>query len=137
MEQMKDEGLRGNEKLEQAINALQQQPTQEQLAHTLTVLRRRMKENGRLVAAVQPDNGTGQMQLRTVRTADGELWWYAFTSFDEEMKGAEAVQSAFLVEMEPLFRQALAVPEIRGIILNPWNRTLQLDKDLLRIIRGE
>ena len=116
---------------------MQQQPTQEQLAHTLTVLRRRMKENGRLVAAVQPDNGTGQMQLRTVRTADGELWWYAFTSFDEEMKGAEAVQSAFLVEMEPLFRQALAVPEIRGIILNPWNRTLQLDKDLLRIIRGE
>ena len=92
MEQMKDEGLRGNEKLEQAIYALQQQPTQEQLAHTLTVLRRRMKENGRLVAAVQPDNGTGQMQLRTVRTADGELWWYAFTSFDEEMKGAEAVQ---------------------------------------------
>lgn len=137
MEQMKDEGLRGNEMLEQAIYALQQQPTQEQLAHTLTVLRRRMKENGRLVAAVQPDNGTGQMQLRTVRTADGELWWYAFTSFDEEMKGAEAVQSAFLVEMEPLFRQALAVPEIRGIILNPWNRTLQLDKDLLRIIRGE
>lgn len=137
MEQMKDEGLRGNEKIEQAIYALQQQPTQEQLAHTLTVLRRRMKENGRLVAAVQPDNGTGQMQLRTVRTADGELWWYAFTSFDEEMKGAEAVQSAFLVEMKPLFRQALAVPEIRGIILNPWNRTLQLDKDLLRIIRGE
>ena len=43
MEQMKDEGLRGNEKLEQAIYALQQQPTQEQLAHTLTVLRRRMK----------------------------------------------------------------------------------------------
>ena len=65
MEQMKDEGLRGNEKIEQAIYALQQQPTQEQLAHTLTVLRRRMKENGRLVAAVQPDHGTGQMQLRT------------------------------------------------------------------------
>ena len=86
---------------------------------------------------MQPDNSTGQMQLRTVQTADGGLWWYAFTSFDEEMKGAEAVQSTFLVEMEPLFRQALTVPEIRGIILNPWNRTLQLDKTLLRIIRGE
>ena len=137
MEQTKDEGLRRNEKIEQAIYALQQQPNEEQLAHTLTVLRRRMAENGQLVAAVQPDNSTGQMQLRTVQTADGGLWWYAFTSFDEEMKGAEAVQSTFLVEMEPLFRQALAVPEIRGIILNPWNRTLQLDKDLLRIIRGE
>ena len=137
MEQTKDEGLRGNEKTEQAIYALQQQPNEEQLAHTLTVLRRRMTENGQLVAAVQPDNSTGQMQLRTVQTADGGLWWYAFTSFDEEMKGAEAVQSTFLVEMEPLFRQALTVPEIRGIILNPWNRTLQLDKTLLRIIRGE
>ncbi len=115
---------------------MQQQPNEEQLAHTLTVLRRRMTENGQLVAAVQPDNSTGQMQLRTVQTADGGLWWYAFTSFDEEMKGAEAVQSTFLVEMEPLFRQALTVPEIRGIILNPWNRTLQLDKTLLRIIRG-
>lgn len=137
MEQTKDEGLRGNEKIKQAIYALQQQPNEEQLAHTLTVLRRRMTENGQLVAAVQPDNSTGQMQLRTVQTADGGLWWYAFTSFDEEMKGAEAVQSTFLVEMEPLFRQALTVPEIRGIILNPWNRTLQLDKTLLRIIRGE
>lgn len=137
MEQTKDEGLRRNEKIEQAIYALQQQPNEEQLAHTLTVLRRRMAENGQLVAAVQPDNSTGQMQLRTVQTADGGLWWYAFTSFDEEMKGAEAVQSTFLVEMEPLFRQALTVPEIRGIILNPWNRTLQLDKTLLRIIRGE
>lgn len=137
MEQTKDEGLRGNEKIEQVIYALQQQPNEEQLAHTLTVLRRRMTENGQLVAAVQPDNSTGQMQLRTVQTADGGLWWYAFTSFDEEMKGAEAVQSTFLVEMEPLFRQALTVPEIRGIILNPWNRTLQLDKTLLRIIRGE
>ena len=93
MEQTKDEGLRGNEKIEQAIYALQQQPNEEQLAHTLTVLRRRMTENGQLVAAVQPDNSTGQMQLRTVQTADGGLWWYAFTSFDEEMKGAEAVQS--------------------------------------------
>lgn len=137
MEQTKDEGLRRNEKIEQAIYALQQQPNEEQLAHTLTVLRRRMTENGQLVAAVQPDNSTGKMQLRTVQTADGGLWWYAFTSFDEEMKGAEAVQSTFLVEMEPLFRQALTVPEIRGIILNPWNRTLQLDKTLLRIIRGE
>ena len=76
------------------------------------------------------------MKLQAVKTSDGNSWWAVFTSFDEEMKGAEAVQSAFLVEMEPLFRQALAVPEIRGIILNPWNRTLQLDKDLLRIIRG-
>ena len=39
-----DEGLRGNERIEDAIFALQKEATQEQLAHTLTVIRRRMKE---------------------------------------------------------------------------------------------
>ena len=42
----KDPGLQGNEKMEAAIAGLQQEPTQEMLAHTLTVIRRRMKENG-------------------------------------------------------------------------------------------
>ena len=35
MAQKKDEGLNGNEKIEQAVCQLQQEPTQEQLAHTL------------------------------------------------------------------------------------------------------
>ena len=134
--QPKDEGLTGNETIEQAIAALQQEPTQEQLAHTLTVLRRRMKEQAQLVVAVEPNLSDAPMQLRTIRTADGADWWYAFTGFEEQLKGAEAVQSTFLVEMDRLFEAALSVPEIRGIILNPWNRTLQLDKTLLRIIRG-
>ena len=123
MAQKKDEGLNGNEKIEQAVCQLQQEPTQEQLAHTLTVIRRRMRENGQVV-------------VRALRTADGASWWYAFTSFEEEMKGAEAVQSTFLVEFEKLLDAALQVPEIQGIILNPWNRTIQLDKTLLRIIKG-
>ena len=106
------------------------------LAHTLTVIRRRIKEHGQLVVAVEPNLGSEQMQLRAIRTADGASWWYAFTSFDEEMKGAEPVQSTFLVDMEKLFDAALAVPEISGIILNPWNRTIQLDKTLIRIIKG-
>lgn len=38
--------------------------------------------------------------------------------------------------MDKLFDAALAVPEISGIILNPWNRTIQLDKTLIRIIKG-
>ena len=135
--QIKDEGLRGNEKIEQAIYALQQDPTQEQLAHALTVLRRRMKEQGQLVVAVEPNLGNAPMQLRTLRTADGANWWYAFTSFEEELKGAEAVQSTFLVQMDKLLEAVLTVPEIQGIILNPWNRTLQLDKTLIRIIQGE
>ena len=100
------------------------------------MIRRRIKEHGQLVVAVEPNLGSEQMQLRAIRTADDASWWYAFTSFDEEMKGAEPVQSTFLVDMEKLFDAALAVPEISGIILNPWNRTIQLDKTLIRIIKG-
>ena len=47
--ELRDEGLRGNEKIEEAIAGLQQEPTQEMLAHALTVVRRRMKENGQLI----------------------------------------------------------------------------------------
>ena len=136
MNRPKDEGLNGNEKIEQAVYVLQQEATPEQLAHTLTVIRRRMKEHGQFVVAVEPNLGSEQMQLRTIRTADGASWWYAFTSFEEELKGAEPVQSTFLVDMEKLFDAALSVPEISGIILNPWNRTIQLDKILIRIIKG-
>ncbi len=136
MNQPRDKGLNGNEKIEQAVAALQQEATQEQLAHTLTVIRRRMKEHGQLVVAVEPALGGGQMQLRAIQTTDGASWWYAFTSFEEEMKGAEQIQSTFLVDIEKLFDAALTVKEISGVILNPWNRTIQLDKTLIRIIKG-
>lgn len=43
-----DEGLRGNEKIEEAIAALQQELSADMLAHTLTVVRRRMREQDSL-----------------------------------------------------------------------------------------
>ena len=52
--EMKDEGLKGNEKIEEAISALQQEPSQELLVHALTMIRRRMKEEGQLILAVEP-----------------------------------------------------------------------------------
>ena len=48
-----DETLQGNEKIEVAIQALQKEATQEQLAHTLTVIRRRMKDSGQVIVAVE------------------------------------------------------------------------------------
>ena len=49
-----DETLQGNEEIEVAIQALQKEATQEQLAHTLTVIRRRMKDSGQVIVAVEP-----------------------------------------------------------------------------------
>ena len=132
-----DETLQGNEEIEVAIQALQKEATQEQLAHTLTVIRRRMKDSGQVIVAVEPSIGTTQMNLKMIQTSDGANWWYAFTSFNEEMKGADSVKSTFLVDIDKLFDAALTVPEIKGVILNPWNRTLMLDKGLIRIIKPE
>ena len=132
-----DEGLQGNEKIETAIAALQQEASEEMLAHTLTVIRRRMKEGGQFIVAVEPPTGGNQMQIQAVQTPDGNSWWAAFTSFEEELKGSGSVMSTFLTDMEQLFRMTLTADGIEGVILNPWNRTLMLDKRLLHIILGE
>ena len=120
-----DKGLQGNEKIEQAIAALQQEATQELLAHALTV-----------ILSVEPPTGDNQLRIGTVKTGDGKVWWVAFTSFEEELKGGGSVQSTFLTDIDQLFNSALQVNEIEGIILNPWNRTIMLDKNLINIILG-
>ena len=132
-----DEGLQGNEKIETAIATLQQEASEEMLAHTLTVIRRRMREGGQFIIAVEPPKGSNQMQLQAVQTQDGNNWWAAFTSFEEELKGSGSVMSTFLTGIEQAFRTVLMTDEVNGIIVNPWNRTIMLDKNLIRIILGE
>ena len=83
---------------------------------------------------MEPPTGGNQMQIQAVQTPDGNSWWAAFTSFEEELKGADQVKSTFLSEIGRMFEAALTVPEIAGIIINPWNRTIMLDKHLIRII---
>ena len=134
---MKDNELQGNEKIEEAIAALQQDPTQEMLAHALTVIRRRMQEKGQFVIAVEPHTGDNQLKLQAITTDDGKLWWMAFTSFDEELRGSGSVMSTFMADIGQLFRSAVSVEDIQGVIVNPWNRTLMMDKNLIKITLGE
>lgn len=133
---MIDSELQGNEKIEEAIAALQQEPTQEMLAHTLTVIRRRMQEKGQFVIAVEPPTGDNQLKLQAITTDDGKVWWMAFTSFEEELKGSNSVMSTFMTDIKQLFTSALQADAISGIILNPWNRTIILDKNLIQITLG-
>ena len=132
-----DEGLKDNERMEQAILSLQQNPTQEMLAHALTVVRRRMQAHGQLIVAVEPPVGNQQMCLQAIQTDDGKKWWAAFTSFDEELKGGGSVMSTFMTDIQKVLEAALSEGQISGVIINPWNCTLMLDKTLIRIILGE
>ena len=132
MEQ-RDEGLKGNEKIEEAIAALQQEATPEMLAHALTVIRKRVRENGQVIVAVEPPTGDGQIRLQAVKAGE-DTWFAAFTGFEEELKGGDRVKSTFLADMEQLFTMALQAEGIQGVILNPWNRTFLLDKTLIKIL---
>ena len=134
---IKEEGLIGNEKIEEAIAALQQEPTEELLAHALTTVRRRMRENGQVIVAVEPQAGDGPLQIQAIQTSDGKNWWMVFTSFEEEVKGSGSVMSTFLTDIGQLLREAGKAEGISGVIFNPWNRTLMLDQQLIRIILGE
>ena len=134
---MKDEKLQGNEKIETAIEGLKKEPTQEMLAHALTVIRRRMKEDAELIVAVDPALESSQLNVHVLRLEDGSSWWMAFTSFEEEIKGANKVMSTFMGNMRQMFEAVLKTEGVDGIIVNPWNRTLMLDKTLIRIILGE
>ena len=49
-----DKSLQMNQTIETAILQLQQSPTPEQLAHTLTVVRRCMQAGGQWIVAVEP-----------------------------------------------------------------------------------
>ena len=131
-----NESLQGNEKIETAIAALQQEITEEMLAHVLTIIRRSMKENKQLIIAVEPPKGDGKINLQTIRTNDGKQWLAVFTSFDEELKGSDKIMSTFTAEIDKIFLTALQEPSIEGVIINPWNRTIMLNKSLINIILG-
>ena len=131
-----NESLQGNEKIETAIAALQQEATEEMLAHVLTVIRRSMKASGQLIIAVEPPTGDGKINLQAIQTTDGKQWWAAFTSFDEELKGSDKIMSTFTADIDKIFLSALQEPSIEGVIINPWNRTIMLNKTLINIILG-
>lgn len=128
--------LIGNEKIEEAILQVQQQPSDETLAHVLTVIRRQMKAGAHLIVAVDSIPGDAQISMRVVTTSDGKRWFAAFTGFDEQMRGSNPVMSAFTSPIDKVFEMALSTGMVEGLILNPWNRTLMLDKNLIRIIQG-
>lgn len=133
----KEKNLNENQKIEAAIEQLQKVPSQEMLAHALTVLRRSMNEGGELIPAIDQNAGTGTLKMRVLKTQDGKSWFLAYTSFEEQRKDSNPVMSAFTAGMRELFQMTLDEKNIDGLILNPWNCTIMLNKKLLRIIIGE
>ncbi|MDO4977142.1 MAG: SseB family protein [Eubacteriales bacterium] len=131
----KDQTLRGNESIEKSIIKFKKSMTDENLTHTLSLLRKRMKEKGHFVVAVKMA-ASGNMELRTVKTQDGKEWFAVFTSFEEQNNGGDNIKSTFTAEMEQVFQICFQSPNVEGILLNPWNLSLKMDKTIISIIMG-
>lgn len=131
----KDKNLRGNDTIENSLIQFKKSMTDENLTHTLSLLRKRMKENGHFVVAVRVA-ANGNMELRTVKTPDGKEWFAVFTSFEEQNQGGDNIKSTFTAEMTQVFQISLQTPNVEGILLNPWNLSLKMDKSIISLIMG-
>jgi hypothetical protein len=97
-----DVSLIGNDKIEEAIVNIQKAPTEENLVRALSIVRHRMNDKGQLIIAVEPPLPDGKLNLQVIKTEDGQMWWTAYTSFDEELKGADNIKSTFLTDIDKL-----------------------------------
>lgn len=130
-----DKNLQGNEILEEKIIKMYENLTDRTYADALEAVRERMKAGGHLVVAVRPA-GVGGLELRPVSTPDGISWIAAFTGLEEEIKKKDAIMSGFTAEISKLFDMVLESENINGLIINPWDKALKLDKRIIRLIKG-
>ena len=130
----RDEGLKGNEKIEEYIGMLQKEPSAEMLSVVLTAIRRRMHAGGQFIVPVDA-GGDNRLQIQVMQV-DGDKWLPAFTGFEEEMKGNNRIMSTFMADIGQILDMALT-GDVSGVLLNPWNRTIYLDRSLIRIIKGQ
>lgn len=131
----KDKALIGNEKIEEAISVLADDFSEENLARLLTIIRGRIHEGGQVVVAVDAGgiNEFSGLQLKTANY-NGEKWFVAFTSFEEEIKGGESVISGFMADIEQLFDLAYKSGEVEGILMNPFGNLVTLNKSIIEVI---
>ena len=89
---------------------------------------------GELIVAVEPDPAQAQMKLRTVKTPDGKIWWSAFTSFEEELKGADQVKSdIFVCGLAGCLKQHLLCRRSPGLLSIPGCekvKSYQIEEDI-------
>lgn len=131
----KDINLVGNEAIVDAIVSMYDNLTDETYAYVLTLIRRRMQEGGHFVVAVNTGEND-MMAMRPVKTKDGKSWFAVFTDFEEELKGKDRIMSGFTAKISQIFQLALSSEGIQGVILNPWEKPLKLDKNIMQLIVG-
>ncbi len=142
-------GLEGNVRLSEAIARVYRDASRETLLRMLAAVLERMDQGGQVLVPVElpqaavelflskplhpGDVVTAQEDLhfrwRKLRDSDGGEWLVAFTAQEEVQKG-EAT-SVVTVPLEQVLRSAWNREQTAGVILNPWENSIRLNRQLL------
>lgn len=129
----KDAGLIGNEIIEESLQMLTNEPSDEVLAAVLTQIRKRMHEKGQFVVAVDmAAEGGVKLEAKTIK-GKGD-WFLAFTSFEEQMLGNTGVMSTFMADISQIFDIVFQSDGIQGVVLNAYHNPILLNRQILGII---
>ena len=143
----------GNEELLAAMRSAHEDGSKENFLKVLDLLARRIAERGEIILPVQMsqsafdmlgdlnhigvgDTVTSAEEIRmkplTITDQDGGIWYAAFTDYDEAGKGeASSTVNQLLKE---IVKTALRDEEKKGLILNPWENPVFLDKNMLKMV---
>ena len=146
-----DDTLTGNVLIEDAIVRYYEASTQQNLIGVLDAILQRSRAGGHFLIPVIPpqamfdmidiehvkigDTVTSQeemhFKLHHIQTKDGKMWLAAFTSDEEYRRGeAASIIDNFIGSM----LESCADMSDEGIIINPWEQSFLLTKDLIKLI---
>ena len=143
----------GNEELVAAMAAAHQDSGRESFIRVLDLIVKRIAEQGEFILPVQLSQSAFDMlgDLNKVKAGDtlqaaeeirmkpqtiidnnGRLWYVVFTDHNEACKGEAS--SSINQPMKDILEAALAAEDKEGLIINPWENPIVLDKSMLKMV---
>ena len=143
----------GNEELVAAMAAAHQDSGRESFIRVLDLIVKRIAEQGEFILPVQLSQSAFDMlgDLNKVKAGDtlqaaeeirmkpqtiidnnGRLWYVVFPDHNEACKGEAS--SSINQPMKDILEAALAAEDKEGLIINPWENPIVLDKSMLKMV---
>ena len=132
MAEYHDTFLDGNELIEAAIDRYYKESSRETLIAILDTIRQRMLADGHFIFPVLVDEkDENRFAFPSIQTTDGKIWNVAFTSHAKYEKGQLGRVISISIDR---IKKICLESETAGFIINPWGKSIMLEKDLIEMI---
>lgn len=76
-----------------------------------------------------------RLRMDTMQDSDGNLWLPLFIT-DEELCEGKTANIIMPIRIYDVFKSALEGDDLQGVVINPFNRPMPIDKEVLKTIIG-